>query len=146
MHIEVSPQVIYVCRGPLAQLLVSEVVWLRAYGLLKTFAKTFNRSFLSFKLFVIVPFHFRGLNYLGFVDLGSTVCVSDIAVDKQYRNLVFSLSLNISPLFFTPPNLRYLYLNVDLLVTAEAVGRTSRVQSWKCPCLAAVERSIVNSH
>lgn len=88
--------------------------------------------FLSFKIFVIVPFHFRDLNYLGFVDLGSTLHVLGIAADKQYR-IFFSLSLNVRPFFFTIPKLRYLYLNVDLLVTAEVVGRTSRVQSWEEP-------------
>lgn len=41
--------------------------------------------FLSLNFFVIVPFHFSGPNYLGFVGLGSTLYVSGIAADKQYR-------------------------------------------------------------
>lgn len=91
------------CRGPLAQVLVSEVVWLTAYGLLKSFQKRLlDISFLSFKIFVTVLFHFTGLNYLGFVDLGSILHVLDIAADKQYQNLVFFPVFEHQALFFPP--------------------------------------------
>lgn len=94
MHIQVSPQLIYMSRGPLAQLLVSRAVWLKASGLLQSFAKkTLNRYlFLKFYFFFLtVPFPFRGFNHLFFVDLGSTWHVH--CSGQMIQKLVFLLCL-----------------------------------------------------
>lgn len=138
MHVEVSPQVLYMCRGHLAQLLVSEVVCLRAYGLLKSFAKTFNRySFLKFKNFYYCTFHVRGLNYLGFIDLGIFLVLQL----KLWKYGFFSVFFYIGPFFY---HTKFQVPASDLLFMAEVVGRTSGVQSWKCRCLAVMEGSIIN--